>query len=65
MVVSSTGGRSQHLGNAVLLPAVPQLQMDCTITIDASRFQPELLNLSCQSQVCLMAFWMELLEPEV
>ncbi|OKT21608.1 transposase, partial [Escherichia coli] len=25
------------------------------ITIDASRFQPELFNLSCQSQVCLMA----------
>ena len=24
-------------------------------SIDASRFQPELFNLSCQSQVCLMA----------
>ena len=41
--------------HSALLPAVPQIQMDLAITIDASRFQPELFNLSCQSQVCLMA----------
>jgi hypothetical protein len=40
---------------SALLPAVTQIQMDFAITIDASRFQPELFNLSCQSQVCLMA----------
>ena len=41
--------------DSALLPAVPQIQMDLAITIDASRFQPELFNLSCQSQVCPMA----------
>lgn len=41
--------------HSALLSAVPQIQMDFAITIDASRFQPELFNLSCQSQVCLMA----------
>ncbi len=41
--------------DSALLPAVPQIQMELAITIDASRFQPELFNLSCQSQVCLMA----------
>ena len=41
--------------HSALLPAVPQIQMDFAITINASRFQPELFNLSCQSQVCLMA----------
>ncbi|KSB70949.1 hypothetical protein LFZ45_10250 [Salmonella enterica subsp. enterica serovar Weslaco str. 247K] len=41
--------------DSALLPAVPQIQMDLAITVDASRFQPELFNLSCQSQVCLMA----------
>ncbi|PRW40727.1 hypothetical protein CSC04_1389 [Enterobacter roggenkampii] len=39
--------------------------MDFAITIDASRFQPELFNLSCQSQVCLMALRMRLLKPGV
>jgi len=39
--------------------------MDLAITIDASRFQPELFNLSRQSQVCLMALWMRLLKPGV
>ena len=41
--------------DSALLPAVPQIQMDLAISIDAPRFQPELFNLSCQSQVCLMA----------
>ncbi len=41
--------------HSALLPAVPQIQMDFAITIDASRFQPELFNLPCQPQVCLMA----------
>ena len=41
--------------DSALLPAVPQIQMDLAITIDASRFQPELFNLSRQSQICLMA----------
>lgn len=41
--------------DSALFPAVPHIQMDLVITIDASRFQPELFNLSCQSQVCLMA----------
>lgn len=51
--------------HSALLPAVPQIQMDFAITIDASRLQPELFNLSCQSQVCLMALWMRLLKPGV
>lgn len=38
-----------------LLPAIPHIQMDLALTIDTSRFQPELFNLSCQSQVYLMA----------
>ncbi|KFC06357.1 transposase [Trabulsiella guamensis ATCC 49490] len=41
--------------DSALLPGIPQIQMDLAITIDASRLQPELFNLSCQSQVCLMA----------
>lgn len=41
--------------DSALLPAVPQIQMDLAITIDASRFQPGLFNLPRQSQICLMA----------
>jgi hypothetical protein len=40
--------------HSALLPAVTQIQMDLAITIDASRLQPELFNLSV-SLVCLMA----------
>jgi hypothetical protein len=41
--------------DSALLSAVPQIQMDLAITTDASLFQPELFNLSCQSQIYLMA----------
>jgi hypothetical protein len=50
---SDTFHQSPDSVYSALLP-VTQIQMDFAITIDASRFQPELLNLSCQSQVCLM-----------
>jgi hypothetical protein len=52
---SDTFHQSPDSVYSALLPAVTQIQMDFAITIDASRFQPELFNLSCQSQVCLMA----------
>jgi hypothetical protein len=52
---SGTFHQSPDSVDYALLPAVPQIQMDLAITIDTSRFQPELFNLSCQSQVCLMA----------
>lgn len=39
---------------SALLPAVPQIQMDLAVAIYASRFQPELFNLPCQSQAYLM-----------
>lgn len=50
---------------SALLSAVTQIQMDLAITIDVSRFQPELFNLPCQSQICLMALRMRLLKPGV
>ena len=50
---------------SALLPAIPQSQMVPAITLDASQFQPELFNLYCQSQVCLMTFLMWLLKPGV
>ena len=51
--------------DSALLPAVPQIQMDLAITINATGLQPELFDLSCQSQVCLMALGMRLLKPGV
>ena len=47
---SDTFHQSPDSVYSALLPAVTQIQMDFAITIDASRFQPELFNLSCQSQ---------------
>ena len=51
---SGTFHQSPDSVNSALLSGIPQIQMDLAITIDASRLQPELFNLSCQSQVCLM-----------
>ncbi|GCV54567.1 hypothetical protein HmCmsJML046_01391 [Escherichia coli] len=48
-----------------LLHAVPQIQMDLEIAVNASRFQPELFNLSCQPQINLMELRMRLLKPGV
>jgi len=41
--------------HSALLPAILQVEMDLAVAINASRFQPELFDLSCQSQICLMA----------
>src|SRR5690606_12016214 len=48
-----------------LLPAIPQVHMDLAITINATGLQPELFNLSCQSQIYLVALRMRLLKPGV
>lgn len=51
--------------HSALLPAIPQVHMDLAITINATGLQPELFNLSRQSQIYLVALRMRLLKPGV
>ena len=47
--------------NSALLPTIPQVQMDLAITINATGLQPELFDLSRQSQIYLVALRIRLL----
>ncbi len=40
--------------NPTLLPAISQVKMDFAIAINATGLQPELFDLSCQSEIRLM-----------
>lgn len=51
--------------HSALLPAIPQVQMDLAITINATGLQPELFDLSRQSQIYLVALRIRLLKPGV
>ena len=51
--------------HSALLPAIPQVQMDLAITINATGLQPELFDLSRQSLIYLVALGMRLLKPGV
>lgn len=51
--------------HSALLPAVPQVQMDLAITINATGLQPELFDLARQSQIGLVTLRMRLLKPGV
>lgn len=48
--------------HSALLPAIPQVQMDLAITINATGLQPELFDLSRQSQIYLVALRIRLLK---
>ncbi len=52
----------QTLFTPALLPAIPQVHMDLAITINATGLQPELFDLSRQSQIYLVALRMRLLK---
>lgn len=51
---SGTIHQSPDSVHFALLPAIPQVQMDLAITINATGLQPELFDLSSQSEIRLM-----------
>ncbi|EFN7201954.1 hypothetical protein EH540_18960 [Escherichia coli] len=52
--------QSPNSVDSELLLAISQIQMDPAITLDTSRFQPDLFNLACLSQIYLMVLLMRL-----
>jgi len=51
---SGTLHQPQDPVHSARLPGITQIEMDLAIIIDASRFQPELLNLPGQHLVCIV-----------
>lgn len=59
------GHQSPDSVHSALLLAIPQVQMDLAIIINATGLQPELFDLSRQSQIYLVVLRIRLLKPGV